>query len=108
MKLKRILLLLTAVSTLFCMTACGDRGNTSSSAESMGVISDQSNDRVPSQDVSDVVSNDTSHGIGDDLSDMISDAGQGVSDAVSDVEQGASDLLSDMEDGMQNNRNGAK
>ena len=101
MRIKRILLLLAAAAVLAFATGCDPKdGNTSGSAESNGVISDQSDDRTGS--VAESTGNgDTSDGLGDDLSDMISDAGDVISDVVSDVEEGVSDAVSDLfgEDG---------
>ena len=94
MRIKRILLLLAIAAVLAFGTGCDPKdGNTSGSAESNGVISDQSDDRTGSAA--------DSNNLGDDLSDMISDAGDVVSDVVSDVEEGVSDVVSDLfgEDG---------
>ena len=98
MKIRRILLLLAILTALVCFAGCGDDsdGNTSGSAESNGVISDESasrGDATVSTD-SDMGSSDTD-GPGGVLSDVMSDAGDVVSDVVSDVEDGASDLFGD-------------
>lgn len=103
MKIKRILLLLVVLAALAFATGCGDPkdGNTSGSAESNGVISDQRNESVNSTansagntDLSNEPS-ESSDMIGDDLSDLVSDAGDAVSDTISDVEEGVSDLFGD-------------
>lgn len=89
MRIKRILLLLAAVTMVACATGCDDKnGNTSGSAESNGVISDETDDRSTGM-------NGSSGGIGDDVSDLISDAGDVISDIASDVEEGVSDLFGD-------------
>ena len=103
MKIRRILLLLAILTALVCFAGCGDDsdGNTSGSAESNGVISDESasrGDSMVSTD-SDMGSSDESgadsDGAGGVLSDVMSDAGDVVSDVVSGVEDGASDLFGD-------------
>lgn len=98
MKIRRILLLLAILTALVCFAGCGDDsdGNTSGSAESNGVISDESasrGDSMVSTD-SDMGSSDAD-GSGGVMSDVMSDAGDVVSDVVSDVEDGASDLFGD-------------
>ena len=97
MRIKRILLLLVALATLAFATGCGDPkdGNTSGSAESNGVISDQSSNGVDSTNsvTSSTGEDMTSDGPGDVVSDVISDAGDVVSDVASDVEDGVSDLF---------------
>ncbi len=111
--LKKISLILLMLTVTVCFAACdGEDGNTSGSAESNGVISDESSNHT-SGTVSDESSNHTSgtvsnvpntsheesddgsHGIGDEISDMISDA-EGV---VSDVISGAEDVASGVIDG---------
>lgn len=96
MSIKRILLLLVVSAVLALATSCGDSsdGNTSGSAESNGMISDQTDDRTTGETGSANVDS-ASGGIGDDLSDLISDAGDVVSDIASDVEEGVSDLFGD-------------
>lgn len=98
MKIRRILLLLAILTALVCFAGCGDDsdGNTSGSAESNGVISDESasrGDSMVSTD-SDMGSSD-GDGSGGVMSDVMSDAGDVVSDVVSGVEDGASDLFGD-------------
>ena len=98
MKSRRILLLLAILTALVCFAGCGDDsdGNTSGSAESNGVISDESasrGDSMVSTD-SDMGSSDTD-GSGGVMSDVMSDAGDVGSDVVSGVEDGASDLFGD-------------
>ena len=95
MRIKRILLLLAAAAVLAFATGCDPKdGNTSGSAESNGMISDQSDGRTSG--VTDSASkSDSTGGIGDDLSDLVSDAGDVISDIASDVEEGVSDLFGD-------------
>lgn len=92
-----MLLLLVAVATLAFATACGDPkdGNTSGSAESNGVISDQG-DHHSDSITSSTGDGEHSDNLGDDLSDLVSDSGDVISDAVSDVEDGVSDVVSDL------------
>ena len=99
MKIKQILLLLVAAATLVFATACGDPkdGNTSGSAESNGMISDQTDDRGESLgNGTNSTSEGMSDGLGSDVSDVISDAGDVISDVVSDAENGVSDAVSDL------------
>lgn len=87
MSLKKLLPLLLAVLTIFALAGCDGRdGNTSGSAESNGMISDDSRDHI---------SKDTAGDLGDHVSDLISDVESGAEDLISDVESGAEDLVSD-------------
>ena len=97
--LKKISLILLMLTVTVCFASCdGKDGNTSGSAESNGVISDTSRDhtsgtvsRLPntSREESDEASRD----LGDDLSDMLSDAESIVSDVMSDAQSVVSDIV---------------
>lgn len=81
MSFKKLLLLLLAVLTVFALAGCDGRdGNTSGSAESNGMISDDSRDH-------------TSKDLGDHVSDLISDVESGAEDIVSDAASAVSDLV---------------
>ncbi len=99
MKIKRFFLLLVAVAAMVFAVGCGNDGDTSGSAESNGMISQNSTESLSDNPVSDVPNVSHESDIGDDLSDMLSDAGDDLSDFTSDVEQGVSDLTSNVENG---------
>lgn len=92
--LKKISLILLMLTVTVCFASCdGKDGNTSGSAESNGVISDESRDHA-SDAVSDLPntsreeSDDHSGDLGDDISDMISDVISGAEGVVSDIVDG--------------------
>ncbi len=88
MKIKTILFAFVVASVTLFAVGCGEDGNTSGSAESMGMISDAEHDR----------SKAASDPIESAVSDVISSAG----DLVSDVISGAGDLVSDIVSGAEN------
>lgn len=97
--LKKVSLVLLMLTVTVCFASCdGKDGNTSGSAESNGVISDNSRDHV-SGTVSDLPnssrgeSDEHSRDLGDDISDMISDAESVVSDVMSDAERAVSGII---------------
>ena len=84
------------LSVLAFASSCGEDGNTSGSAESMGMISDAE-------------SKTTSHPVESEISDaiskadgIVSDIVSGAGDAVSDIVSGAGDMVGDS-DGKPNN-----
>lgn len=97
--LKKISLVFLMLTVTVCFASCdGKDGNTSGSAESNGVISDTSRDhtsgtvsKVPN--TSREESDESSRDLGDEISDMISDAQSVVSDVMSDAESVVSDLV---------------
>ncbi len=97
MKIRRISLLLAILTALVCFAGCGDDsdGNTSGSAESNGVISDESVSRADQSGTSSDESGSVLSDVMSDAGDVMSDAGDAVSDVVSGVEDGASDLFGD-------------
>ena len=89
--MKKILPLLLVLLTLFVLASCDGRdGNTSGSAESNGVISDDSRDHTSKRPDT---SKEESKDFGDHVSDLISDVESGAEDIVSDVESAVSDLV---------------
>lgn len=92
MKIKTVLLVLLSVAVLSFAAGCGDDGNTSGSAESMGMISDAEHSRPgrTSEPIESMVS-DVISSAGDLVSDVISGAGDLVSDVISGAENGPAD-----------------
>ena len=91
-----MLILLVLMLSALAVGCDGRDGNTSGSAESNGVISDESREtskkpdasRTPDQTVSDAISDGKQ-----DLSDVLSDIESGADDLISDTEEAVSDLV---------------
>ncbi len=90
MKIRKLLILLLALTFAVLAVGCErEDGNTSGSAESNGVISDESREHSQKPEQSRDASEDISH--------AVSQGEQDISDVLSDVESGAGDLISDAE-----------
>ena len=84
MKIRKLLILLLAMAFAVLAVGCErEDGDTSGSAESNGVISDESRETSKKPEAS------------KDAGDHIS---QAISDVMSDIESGAEDIISDTED----------
>ena len=88
--MKKIFALLLAVLALLFAGCDGRDGNTSGSAESNGMISDDSRDHTSRRPDT---SKEESKDLGDHVSDLISDVESGAEDLVYDAASAVSDLV---------------